>query len=289
MAYARAVVPSTGLIPAPRTRGAVFSFVAYDRARVPEAGAQEHGAAAQRSAPPPRPRPCPRDHAGRSLRDPLVRALVVSLVLHAAAIAALSTLVGVGAAGRGQPFASPPLVATLTMPPQKFVVPETPAVPPPSPLAPSTQAESTAPLPIPLKRKPSSPSVKGSPQGTVTINLTPDDQPVDAALSARVALLYPDAVRSTPEFEVQPRSIYPLGAVAKRMQIDFLVPVVVLEDGRVEVVQGTFDDPLFGPAVRAGLAQARARPAVNAGGRAIPLWSVLSFAFVFAGDQIEPK
>ena len=285
MAYARAIGAAIDLIPAPRTRGAVFSFKARTRMRMAETAAPAKHGVAPRGAPSPQPHGAFR----RTQRDPLVRALIASLVLHAIAIAALSMVVGIGAAGRGQPFARPPIVATLTTPPQKFALPETPAIPSPSPLAPSTQADTTAPLPVPLKRKPSVPAVKGSPQGLVTINFTPLDQPVDPALAARIALVHPDAVRGTPEFEAQPRGIYPLGAVARRMQIDFLVPVVVLEDGSVEVIPGTFDDPLFGPSIRAGLTHARARPAVNAAGRTVPLWSVLSYAFEFAGDRSEPK
>jgi hypothetical protein len=269
--------------PAPRARGAVLSFdAAVRRVRATRiAAALDSGATRGEGGPPGAP------HRTRG-RGALARALLLSLAVHALAIAGLATFVGLGGSGRDAPFAGATLVATLATPPKSAPPVATP-VPAPSPIAPTAQAASTAPLPVPLEPKRHVPAFKGSPQGMVTINLVGEDHPVDPGIAALIAQFHTDAIRGTPEFDVQPRGIYPLAAVEKRLQIDFLVPIVVLEDGRVEIANGTFDDPLFGPAILAGLRVARARPAVNAAGRTVPLWSVLSFAFEFAGDRTEPK
>jgi hypothetical protein len=221
---------------------------------------------------------------------PLVRALLLSLAIHALSVAVLGAFVGIG--GSGAPFAGTTLVATLAAPPLTAppVAAPAPAPPPvPSPLAPTAQAESTAPLPVPLKPKARAAAFKGSPEGMATINLVPADHVVEPAVAALVAQFHPDAVRGALEFDVPPRGIYPLAAVEQRLQVDFVVPVVVLEDGRVEVANGTFDNPLFGPAIRAGLREARARPAVDAAGRTVPLWGLLSFSFEFVGGRPDAK
>jgi len=278
-------IASANAVPtAPRARGAVVSFDAAARrvrAARRAADGDAFGGRPSNSGPPAAP------HRARdAARAPLARAVLLSLAVHALAIGGLAVFVGVGGSGRNVPFTGATLVATLASPP-KSVPP--PAAPAPAPIAPSAQAVSTAPLPLPFAPKPRATAVKGSAEGMVTINLVAEDHPVDPAVVALIARSHPDAVRGALEFEPRPRGIYPLAAVEQRLQIDFLVPVVVLEDGRVEVAHGTFDDPLFGPAIRAGLREARARPAVNAAGRTVPLWGLLSFAFEFVGGQPEAK
>jgi len=219
---------------------------------------------------------------------PLARALLLSLAIHALAVAALGAFVGIG--GSGAPLQGATLVATLAAPPRSAPSVAVPAPSPvPSTIAPTTHAESTAPLPVPLKPKARATAFKGSPEGMATINPVPADHAVEPAVAALVAQFHPDAVRGALEFDVPPRGIYPLAAVEQRLQVDFVVPVVVLEDGRVEVANGTFDDPLFGPAIRAGLREARARPAVDAAGRTVPLWGLLSFSFEFVGGRPDAK
>jgi hypothetical protein len=283
VAFAHPVASASAVPTAPRARGAVVSFEAAARRlrAAPRAGGDAAGGLASNSGPPAIP------HRARdAARTPLARAALLSLLIHALAIGGLALFVGVGGSGRGVPFTGATLVATLASPPKSAPLVAAPA---PAPIAPSAQAASTAPVPLPIAPKPRATAFKGSAEGMATINLVAEDHPVDPAVVALIARSHPDAVRGRLEFDPQPRGIYPLAAVEKRLQIDFVVPVVVLEDGRVEVANGTFDDPLFGAAIRAGLREARARPAVNAAGRTVPLWGLLSFAFEFVGGQPEAK
>lgn len=222
------------------------------------------------------------------MRRPLVRALLLSLAVHALAVAALGAFVGIGGNGRGSPFTGDTIVATLATP-RPSAPPLTAPPSAPSSIAPSAQAEAAAPLPLPLTPKSRATAFKGAKDGAVTINSVEAGHPNEPSLAARVRQFHPDAVRGALEFEVPPRGIYPQAAVEQRLQIDFVVAVVVLEDGRVEVANGTFDDPMFGPAIRAGLHGARARPAVDAAGRTVPLWGLLSFSFEFVSRHPEPK
>jgi len=85
----------------------------------------------------------------------------------------------------------------------------------------------------------------------------------------------------TATFEVEPPSIYPKAATAQRRQANFTVPVVIHEDGRVELIPRTFEDPVFAPAVAASLAQAKAQLPDGA----TRAWALVTYMFEFVGEQ----
>ncbi len=94
--------------------------------------------------------------------------------------------------------------------------------------------------------------------------------------------LHPGAVRIVPEFEVEPAGTYPEAALAERRQFSAEILAVVHEDGRLEVVQGTFEDPIFRDSVRAAVGSAKARPP-EVDGKVVTGWTLLRFYFEFVG------
>ena len=224
---------------------------------------------ASSASPEPREAPGPR----------FATALAGSLAVHAFILALAALAVGVGGREAGSPFSGEPLRARLVVP-APAPEPARPAPPaePPSRtgFAPSASAPATAPIPVPVPAKAKTPPVAAFEERSAVL---PDDgAPVDAALLAVVDALYPGAARETVEFEVLPEPRYPDAARAEHRQLFLRVAAVVKDDGSVEVVEGTFDEPLFGAAVREALAGARARPA--SGGAASPTrWTVLTFYF----------
>ena len=103
-------------------------------------------------------------------------------------------------------------------------------------------------------------------------------------LSTFVGKMYPGAPRVIAQFEVEPANVYPKAALAKRWQAHFTVPVVIHEDGRVELVPNTFFDPIFAPAIVASLASARAEPVGEDGSPRIA-WALLTYMFEPAGER----
>lgn len=228
------------------------------------------------------------------LHDPsvpprLATALAGSLALHAALVALLAAWVGIGGSGPGSPFTQEPLQARLLAPATPAPSPEAPQPPmAPSALAPSTPAPSTAPLPVPLRPRRES---LQAPTGEGRVAIHPDDgAAVDESLTNVIAALYPGARREPANFEKFPVGDYPEAARRERRQLVLRVVVVVKEDGAVELAEGTFDDPLFAPAIRAALATAKAKPLV-VDGTPRPTWSVLTFHFEFyaAGESQRTK
>jgi outer membrane biosynthesis protein TonB len=178
--------------------------------------------------------------------------------------------------------------ATLATPAQSFAAPEPIAPPsPPSPpaarsvasAAPSPKARVTAPIPVP-KATPS----KESAEGRVIVQVAESDVPPTPEMLASLNALHPGAMRIAPEFEVEPIGAYPDAALAERRQFSAEIAVVVHADGRLEVVQGTFEDPIFRDSVRAAVAAAKARPP-EVDGKAVTGWTLLRFYFEFVGSQ----
>lgn len=212
----------------------------------------------------------------------LAKPFVASLAVHAVAAALLAWLVTGGGASRVAGSHSL-IQATLTAPAQKFVVPDPPVQP-----APAAHAVGPLPgpqpslLPVPLKPAPTRSPPKGASEGRVTIDALDASHAVEPALEALLQQLHPQAVRAAPDFEVPPPSIYPKAALPDKRQLNLVVLVVIHEDGRVGLLEGSFADPMFGPSIDASLASARARP-YQVDGKARTSWSLMSFAFEFVG------
>lgn len=205
----------------------------------------------------------------------LATALACSLAAHAALLAGILLLVGLGASGRDRPFDGEPLRARLAAPVAVVAAPV--AAPPEAPPAPAPASTAAVPVPLPLPRVPAAPAPAVPEAGSVTI-AADESAPLDATAEQRLAESYPAARRGLPDFEVAPQGHYPAAARANLLQALLHVVVVVKEDGSVEAVHGGVDDPVFGEAVRAALAGARARPPL-VDGEPRPLWAVLSFYF----------
>lgn len=218
----------------------------------------------------------------------LVAAIAGSLTVHAALLAALALVTGIGASAPEAPLDRGPLRATLASAPPAPVAPRERAVAPdPSAYRPLVPAPKTAPLPVPLN--PKRPAPLSMLDGRASI-LPDDGTPVDSSIEEAIASMYPGAARGGVEFDVLPLPRYPEAARKERRQLFLRVPVVVKEDGSVEVAEGTFDDPLFGDAIREALAGAKAQPQVVDGApRAI--WTVLTFYFEFyaSGESQRSK
>jgi len=215
---------------------------------------------------------------------PVAMAFGASVAVHAA-LAAMVALV-IGGSGVGRP--APPettLRATLATPAQKFVAPEPAALPPPTLPAPAAvvaalpKALVAAPIPAP---KP--PPVKESGEGRVLVQVAESDVAPAPELLASLQALHPGAVRIVPEFEVEPAGAYPEAALAERRQFSAEILTVVHEDGRLEVVQGTFEDPIFRDSVRAAVDSAKARPP-EVDGKVVTGWTLLRFYFEFVGSD----
>ncbi len=71
-------------------------------------------------------------------------------------------------------------------------------------------------------------------------------------------------------------------SVADKRPRHVTVVAIIHQDGRVELLPGSFEDPLFTPSTKASLARARARPH-EVDGRLRIGWTLLSFGFEFVG------
>jgi hypothetical protein len=206
-----------------------------------------------------------------------------SVAVHAALAAMVVLAIGGSGVGRQAPPEAA-LRATLATPAQKFVAPEPVALlPPPVPPPVVTDAvlpKAFVPAPIPVpKATPSG----GSGEGHVIVQIAEPDVPLAPELLGSLGTLHPGAVRIVPEFEVEPAGIYPEAALAERRQFSAEILAVVHEDGSLEVVQGTFEDPIFRDSVRAAVAAAKARPP-EVDGKIVTGWTLLRFYFEFVGS-----
>jgi hypothetical protein len=215
---------------------------------------------------------------------PVALAFGASVAVHAALAAMVVLAIGGSGGGRQAPPEAA-LRATLATPAQKFAAPE-PVAPPPLP-APHSVATAaslpkslvTAPVPVP-KATPS----RGSGEGRVIVQIAASDVPPTPQMLASLDALHPGAVRIVPEFEVEPAGTYPEAALAERRQFGAEILAVVHEDGRLEVVQGTFEDPIFRDSVRAAVGSAKARPP-DVDGKVVTGWTLLRFYFEFVGSD----
>jgi outer membrane biosynthesis protein TonB len=214
---------------------------------------------------------------------PVAFAFGASVAVHAALAAMVALVIG----GTGVGRQSPPdatLRATLATPAQKFVAPEPVAAPPPpvptSAVADAAPPKALVPTPIPA---PKPPPVKDSGEGRVFVQVVESDVPLAPELLGSLGALHPGAVRIVPEFEVEPAGTYPEAALAERRQLSAEILAVVHEDGSLEVVQGTFEDPIFRDSVRAAVAAAKARPP-EVDGKVVTGWTLLRFYFEFVGS-----
>ena len=215
---------------------------------------------------------------------PVAFAFGASLAVHAALAAMVVLVIGGSGVGRQAPPEAA-LRATLATPAQKFAAPEPVALPPPT--LPVTSAAGAAlpkalvPVPIPA---PKPPAVKEPGEGRVLVQVAESDVAPTPEMLASLHALHPGAVRIVPEFEAEPAGSYPEAALAERRQFSAEILAVVHEDGSLEVVPGTFEDPIFRDSVRAAVAAAKALPpAVD--GKVVTGWTLLRFYFEFVGSD----
>lgn len=232
--------------------------------------------------------------ADADLRAPLAdaarneRPVAMAFAASAAVHVALAAIVALAIGGSGVGQQAPPeaaLRATLATPAQRFAAPEPVALPPPTAPVPTAAAaalpKALVPTPIPT---PKPPPVKESGEGRVLVQVVETDAEPTPAMLAALRALHPGSVRIVPEFEVEPAGTYPEAALAERRQFSAEILAVVHEDGSLEVVQGTFEDPLFRDSVRAAVAAAKARPPKVAG-KVVTGWTLLRFYFEFVGSD----
>jgi hypothetical protein len=228
--------------------------------------------------------------AGVPLHDrrPVVAALAASGAVHALLV--LVAALAVGGSGAGSvPAAPPALRATLATPPQRFVVPDPPApAPAPQPLPALDEAASArppAPLALPLPRV--VPAQDQSPgEGRAVVHVAADDLVPEPAALASLLVVHPDALRVVPEFEVAPEAGYPAAAIAERRQFAADILAIVGEDGSLALVEGTFEDPIFGASVREALAGAKAVPP-QVDGKPFTGWTLLRFYYEYVGSGAD--
>jgi hypothetical protein len=224
--------------------------------------------------------------AGVRLHDrrPVVAALAASGAVHALLV--LVAALAVGGSGSGSaPAATPALRATLATPLQRFVVPDPPApAPVPKAAAPLDQVASArppAPVALPLPRVAPAPDLSPG-EGRAVVHVAAEDLVPEPAALASLLAAHPEAVRVVPEFEVPPEAGYPAAAIAERRQFAADILAVVGEDGRLALVEGTFEDPIFGESIREALAGARAIPP-QVDGKPFTGWTLLRFYYEYVG------
>lgn len=215
---------------------------------------------------------------------PVAMAFAASAAVHAALAAVVALTIGGSGIGREAPPKAT-LRATLATPAQKFVAPEPVALPPPTLPVPTAAVaalpKALVPVPIPA---PKPPPVKESGEGRVLVQVAESDVLPTPEMLASLHALHPGAVRIVPEFEAELAGSYPEAALAERRQFSAEILAVVHEDGSLEVVPGTFEDPIFRDSVRAAVAAAKALPpAVD--GKVVTGWTLLRFYFEFVGSD----
>jgi len=227
----------------------------------------------------------PRASPAATTRDrrPIAAAFAASAAVHGALTVIVALVVGGGGIGLEVPPEAA-LRARLASPAQKFAVPEPVAQPPPlqAPVASvSRQPKAHLPAPIPAPR---ALPVNGSGEGRLIVHAAETDVVPAPEMLAVLEGLHPGAVRIVPEFEAEPAGSYPEAALAERRQFSAEILAVVHEDGSLEVVPGTFEDPIFRDSVRAAVAAAKALPP-QVDGKAVTGWTLLRFYFEFVGSD----
>jgi len=215
---------------------------------------------------------------------PVAMAFGASVAVHAALAAMVALAIGGSGVDRQAPTEAA-LRATLATPAQKFALPEPVAVPPPPLPAPTAAVaalpKALVPAPIPV---PKQPPIKGSGEGRVIVQVAEPDVLPTPEMLASLDALHPGSARIVPEFEVEPAGTYPEAALAEKRQFSAEILAVVHEDGSLEVVPGTFEDPIFRDSVRAAVAAAKALPP-QVDGKAVTGWTLLRFYFEFVGSD----
>jgi len=215
---------------------------------------------------------------------PVAMAFGASVAVHAALAAMVALAIGGSGVDRQAPTEAA-LRATLATPAQKFALPEPVAVPPPPLPAPTAAVaalpKALVPAPIPV---PKQPPIKGSGEGRVIVQVAEPDVLPTPEMLASLDALHPGSARIVPEFEVEPAGTYPEAALAEKRQFSAEILAVVHEDGSLEVVPGTFEDPIFRDSVRAAVAAAKARPP-EVDGKVVTGWTLLRFYFEFVGSD----
>jgi hypothetical protein len=219
--------------------------------------------------------PVPPPHDAASTPRVLA-AFASSLIAHAV----LGVLLLTSGAGRPLDTAAPlhgaTLRATIARPQATFAVPETVASPQQAPSRVESRGAPLAPRLPPLR-----PQEVEATAGRVAI-LPDDGTPVDPSVEAAIAAAHPGLKRAVAQFDVEPVAQYPKRALDSRRQLLLRIPVVVREDGSLHVAEGTFDDPVFGPAIADALATGRVRVAAG-DATPLPMWTVLTFHFEHYG------
>lgn len=215
---------------------------------------------------------------------PAALAFGASVAVHAA----LATMVALAIGGSGVGPPVPPeaaLRATLATPVHRYAAPEPvarPRVPAPRSVAfAARQPKSLLPAPAPV---PIATPSGGSGEGRVIVQVAESYVPPTPEMLTSLDARHPGAVRVVPEFEVEPAGAYPEAALAEKRQFSAEILAVVHDDGRLEVVPGTFEDPLFSDSVRAAVGAAKARPP-EVEGQGVTGWTLLRFYFEFVGSD----
>jgi outer membrane biosynthesis protein TonB len=227
---------------------------------------------------------------------PLWTAAALSLLAHAALLAALGSVVtsawrtdGTAATpGSGVPLQAwlvphAPEAETPPAPPEP--VPEVVPTPPPVVAAPPLPVPPATPVPSGLTWPGDSGTGTPRPQppapadlGDVAVGATTDLAPFGLATKLRLAALYPVKPGRLPRL-ARPLSVtYPDWALRDRASAH--VDALLLLDAKGAVVETMVapDDPIFAPAVREALAGAAFVPA-QAADTPLPYWIALEFVF----------
>jgi outer membrane biosynthesis protein TonB len=237
---------------------------------------------------------------------PLWTAAALSLLAHAALLAAVGSVVTTAWRGDG---AVPPSGSGTPL--QAWLVPRAPE--PDAPPAPAEPAPEAAPTPPPVAAAPPLPVPPPTPLpsgltwpgtsgadaprppppspadlGDVAVGATTDLAPFGLATKLRLAALYPVKPGRLPRL-ARPLSVtYPDWALRDRTNAH--VDALLLLDAKGAVVETMVapDDPIFGPAVREALAGAAFVPA-QAADTPLPYWIALEFVFTIDPAKASVK
>ena len=248
---------------------------------------------------------------------PLWAAGLLSLVLHAALLATLGSVLT--SAWRGANFTTfsgsgTPLQAVLAPPapavesepppapqveiatpaPASPPVAPAPAAPPPVPPAPAAPPAVAPAVPPPGLTQPGTSQVDAprrpaplpTDSGDIAVGPTADLSGFGPVTAARLALQFPVRPGRLPRLARTLTVVYPESALRERASTQ--VGALLLLDAKGSVVETVIepDDPVFAPAVREALGSAVFLPA-QAADAPLPYWIALEF--VFAVDPVKPN
>ena len=236
--------------------------------------------------------------AERPATPPLWIAAVLSLVVHAALLATLGSVLTSAwrdSESTADSGSGAPLQATLS-PRISEAIPETPSPEPPvevaAPLPPPPTLPSAPPLPPGLGQTGTGnagvlrpPLPPPTDVGDVAVGATTDISGFGPAIAARLAQQFPVKPGRLPRLHRTLTITYPEWALRDRRSAH--VDALLLLDAKGNVMETMLepDDPIFGPAVREALASAVFLPA-QAADTALPYWIALEF--VFAIEPVRP-